>query len=78
MLEQSTRSLIPRRPYCVKGIRFWDHDVALRKLASLFGGGRLGLNAAKADYGALNFAPWLGNMMVGVVVKQKLDSGATC
>ena len=70
MLEQATRSYILRHPCYVKGIRFWDHNVALRKLASLFGGGQIGLLAVKAAYGILVAVPVLGNMMVGIVVKQ--------
>lgn len=70
LLEQATRSYLLRRPCYVKAIRFWDHNVALRKLAGLFGGGQIGLLAAKTAYGVLGAVPWLGNMMVGVVVKQ--------
>jgi hypothetical protein len=51
-------------------IRFWDHNVTIRRVAELAGGGRLGLMAAKATYGVLDGGlRWMGNAMVGIVLK---------
>lgn len=71
LLEQSTRSMLLKRPCYVRGMRIWDHNVSLRKVANLLGGKQLGLAAAKFIYGAMGIClPRLGNMFIGVVVKQ--------
>lgn len=71
MLEQSTRSMLLERSCYVCGMRVWDHNVAVRKLANLFGGKKLGLAVSKLTYGTLGtLLPGLGNMFIGVVVKQ--------
>jgi Methyltransferase domain len=54
----------------VNVIRFWDHNVTIRRVADLAGGGRRGLLAARATYGVLDgVVPWMGNAMVGIVTK---------
>lgn len=53
----------------VEVVRFWDHNVTVRRLAEGVGGGRLGLAAAKATYLALNGLWWMGNAMAGIVLK---------
>jgi hypothetical protein len=54
----------------VEVVRFWDHNVTVRRLAEGVGGGRLGLAAAKATYMALNAGLWwMGNAMAGIVLK---------
>jgi ubiquinone/menaquinone biosynthesis C-methylase UbiE len=59
------------RDATVKVIRFWDHNVTIGRVASLAGGGRPGLAAARATYGLLDTTLWwIGNAMVGIVVKK--------
>ena len=54
----------------VNVIRFWDHNVTIRRVADLAGGGRRGLLAARTTYGVLDgVLPWMGNAMVGIVTK---------
>ena len=71
LLEQSTRSMLLKRPCYVRGMRIWDHNVSLRKLGRAFGGKRLGLAVTKLAYGVINtLLPGCGNMFIGVVVKR--------
>ncbi|WP_442483549.1 class I SAM-dependent methyltransferase [Aeoliella sp. SH292] len=71
LLEQATRSMILQRPCYVRGMRVWDHNVSVRKLANALGGKKLGLAASKLTYGTLGtLLPGLGNMFIGVVVKR--------
>ena len=52
-------------------IRFWDHNVTLRRLANAVGGGRAGLAAARATYAMLDLGcSWVGNAIVGIALKK--------
>jgi SAM-dependent methyltransferase len=69
-LRDVTRSYLMKDAVDVTAIRFWDHNVSLRRVADLVGGGRLGLTTVKAAYLALNMGLWwMGNAMVGIVLK---------
>jgi SAM-dependent methyltransferase len=68
LLEQATRSYVPDTPVCVDAHRFWDHNLAMGRLARLAGGGERGLRCAQRAYGALRPFGRLGNMMLGVTV----------
>jgi ubiquinone/menaquinone biosynthesis C-methylase UbiE len=65
-----TRSYLLKQATEIAVIRFWDHNVTMRRLAQLAGGGRLGLSVAKAAYRTLDTGMWwMGNAMVGIVIK---------
>ncbi len=52
-------------------LRFWDHNVTIRRLAECVGRGRIGLTAAKTTYAALDGGLWwMGNAMVGLILKK--------
>lgn len=69
-LTNVARSYLLREATAVKVIRFWDHNVTIGRIANLVGGGRLGLATAQATYGLLDTTLWwIGNAMVGIVVK---------
>ena len=60
----------------VKVLRFWNHAPVVGRLAGLVGNGRLGLLMAQTTYGALDKTLWwMGNNMVGIVVKNAQDQG---
>ena len=72
MLEEPARSLLLDSTTDVKAIRLWDHALTVARLARKLrlGTGRAAVFAARFFYAALNVPfSWLGNMMVGVVVK---------
>ncbi len=70
ILEQSVRSYLLRGPCYVKAMRIWDHNVVMRKISKRLGGKRLAPLVAKTAYRILDSTvPFLGNMMVGVIVK---------
>jgi ubiquinone/menaquinone biosynthesis C-methylase UbiE len=70
-LRDVSRSYLLDDAKDVKVIRFWDHNVTIHRVATLAGGGRRGLMAARATYGLLDGAlRWMGNAMVGIVVKR--------
>ncbi len=76
MLEEPARSLLLDSPTDVKAIRIWDHNLVVGKLVRKLrlGSGRAAVLAARFLYAALNIPfSWLGNMMVGVVVKTDTD-----
>lgn len=69
-LADVARSYLLDEAKDVHVIRFWDHNVTVRRVADLTGGGRRGLLAARATYGVLDgVVPWMGNAMVGIVTK---------
>jgi hypothetical protein len=69
-LADVARSYLLDEAKDVHVIRFWDHNVTIRRVADLAGGGRRGLLAARATYGVLDgVVPWMGNAMVGIVTK---------
>lgn len=71
LLEQATRSMMLQRDCYVRGMRIWDHNSSLRRLGRALGGKGLGMAAAKCAYGLMGtLLPGLGNMFIGVVVKQ--------
>jgi ubiquinone/menaquinone biosynthesis C-methylase UbiE len=77
LFEQVCRSYLLSSGAYVKAFRFWHHNVVMYKLRRLFGTGRTGLTIVKGIYLVLDtlLAP-LGNMMVGIVIKngpQHLD-----
>ena len=70
-LADVARSYLLDEAKDVHVIRFWDHNVTIRRVADLAGGGRRGLLAARATYGLLDgVVPWMGNAMVGIVTKR--------
>lgn len=70
LLEQVTLSYLLQIPSYIKAIRLWDHNVMMSKLAKLLGSKRVGLFFVKFCYFFLNsLFWWLGNMMIGIVVK---------
>jgi ubiquinone/menaquinone biosynthesis C-methylase UbiE len=74
-----TRSYLLRDARHIAVIRFWDHNVSMRRLAGLVGGGRPGLAAAKALYRLLDLGLWwIGNAVVGIVIKtpEQVDGAA--
>ena len=76
LLEEPARSLFLDSPTDVKAIRLWDHNLVVGKLVRKLrlGSGHTAVLAAKFLYAALNTPfSWLGNMMVGVVVKTDSD-----
>ncbi len=77
MLEEPARSLLLDSPTDVQAIRTWDHNVTVQKLIRKLrlGSGRAAVFAAKCLYAALNIPfSWLGNMMIGVVVKTDAET----
>jgi ubiquinone/menaquinone biosynthesis C-methylase UbiE len=77
-LTDVARSYLLREATDVNVIRFWDHNVTIGRVAKLVGGGRPGLLAAQATYGLLDgLTWWMGNAMVGIVVKNPSSSAAS-
>jgi len=77
MLEEPARSLLLDSPTDIKAIRTWDHGLTVEKLIRKLrlGSGRAAVFAAKCFYAALNIPfSWLGNMMIGVVVKTDIGT----
>jgi ubiquinone/menaquinone biosynthesis C-methylase UbiE len=71
------RSYLLREATAVNVIRFWDHNVTIGRVARLAGGGRPGLLAARATYGLLDgLTWWMGNALVGIVLKNPAPSSA--
>lgn len=69
-LGDVARSYLLDEAGTVDVIRFWDHNVTIRRLADRVGRGRVGLAAAKATYGMLDGGLWwMGNAMVGIILK---------
>lgn len=68
MLEQCTRSYLLSRTARIIAIRVWDHNLAVGKLVGYLPVA-LRLAAARSIYAALSAFSRVGNMMVGVVVK---------
>jgi len=72
-----TRSYLLDEAKDVDVVRFWDHNVMIRRVADMVGGGRLGLATAKGAYGLLDAGLWwMGNAMVGIVLKNSAPSSA--
>jgi hypothetical protein len=70
------RSYLLKEASDISVIRFWDHNVTLRRLARVVGDGRLGLTVAKSAYRVLDAGMWwMGNAIVGIVVKGPVTSG---
>jgi SAM-dependent methyltransferase len=72
----------PRKPYAliedgkehysyrIDVTQLWDHHAAMQKLAGILGNGRLAFAGVRAAYGfCACFLPGLGNMFIGIVVK---------
>jgi ubiquinone/menaquinone biosynthesis C-methylase UbiE len=79
MLEEPARSVLLDSSTDVKAIRLWDHNLVVGKLIRKLriGSGRTAVSAAKFLYAALNIPfSWLGNNMVGVVVKTDSEENA--
>ena len=74
ILEQVTRSYLLKLPCDIKSIQLWDHPGVMDKLARFFGGKQLSIYFVKFCYFILNtFFWWLGNMMIGIVIKETKD-----
>ena len=79
MLEEPARSVLLDSSTDIKAIRLWDHNQVVGKLIRKLriGSGRAAVSAAKFLYAALNIPfSWLGNRMVGVVVKTDSEENA--
>ena len=77
LVREVAHSYLLRRAARIDVLRFWDHNVTMKRVADRFGGDALGLAAARATYRVLDLgAPWLGNMMVAVVCKPAGVAGA--
>jgi ubiquinone/menaquinone biosynthesis C-methylase UbiE len=64
------RSYLLKEAKQISVIRFWDHNVTMRRLARSIGDGRPGLAMAKAAYHVLDSSLWwMGNAIVGIIVK---------
>lgn len=76
MLEEPARSLLLDSTTYIRAIRIWDHSLVIDKLVRhklRLGRSAAAVFTAKCMYAALNIPfSWLGNMMIGVVVK-KID-----
>lgn len=69
-LEQVTNSYLLDTGPGIHVLRLWDHGCTMERAARIMGGRRAGLVLVKAAYAVLNVLfRWLGNMMIGVVVK---------
>lgn len=82
LLEQTVRSYLLERPCAVEDHRLWDYPMLLPMLTRRVGGQGRASTVQKAIYRVLNATSWsrgLGNMMVGVIVKdpQLTRHGAT-
>jgi len=74
ILEQATRSYLRSERTYVKAIRLWDHNVQVRKVVRKVPP-KYRLRAAKMIYQLLAvLLPGMGNMMVGVIVKDDIPS----
>jgi ubiquinone/menaquinone biosynthesis C-methylase UbiE len=70
LLTDVAHSYLMREVADVKVLRFWNHAPVVGRLAGLVGNERLGLLAAQTIYGVLDRTLWwIGNNMVGIVVK---------
>ena len=72
ILLQTVRSYLVERPCAVEDIRFWDYTLLLPALQKRLGRMPGAWQIQKAIYRITNWAPpirRLGNMMVGVIVK---------
>jgi len=74
MLEEPARSLLLDSTPYIRAIRIWDHGLMIEKLVRhklRLGSSKAGVFVARCLYAALNIPfSWLGNMMIGVVVKK--------
>ena len=72
LLEQTTKSYILQKPYYVKALRIWDHNLVISRVVKPLFPYPLNLWMAKCLYFLLNTVLFrMGNMMVGVVVKKQ-------
>jgi ubiquinone/menaquinone biosynthesis C-methylase UbiE len=70
MLEEISYSFFLRRPLYLKHMRLWNHDIVMGDFGRLFGGGKTGLLLVRFSYWILDiFFGWLGNMFIGIIVK---------
>jgi len=78
LLTDVARSYLMREVSDVKVLRFWNHQPVVGRVAGLVGNERLGLLAAQAIYGVLDSTLWwMGNNMVGIVVKNATPPAST-
>ncbi len=74
LLKQVVSSYVLTRASCIKAIRLWDHNLILRNVAGALGGKRLASVCVKSIYAILNtFFWWMGNMMIGIVIKSTCE-----
>lgn len=72
IFEQVTHSYLLDTDPGIRVLRLWDHSGAMARIGQMVGGKRLGLTLARALYGCLNaLLWWLGNAMIGLVVKHQ-------
>jgi len=71
LLTQTTRSYLLDQA-AIYPSRIWNHNITLENVGRAVGGGRLGVGVAKALYALLNTPGprWIGNTMIGIVVKR--------
>jgi SAM-dependent methyltransferase len=77
-LTQTVRSYLLERSCAVEDLRLWDYPVLFYRLHRLLGSWALASQAQKLVYRALNACRplrSLGNMMVGVIVKDPAQPG---
>lgn len=70
ILKQATLSYLLRKDTIIEAHRIWDHNLAVGKAVRRLPERRQ-LAGARAVYGALGAVNPVGNMMVGVVIKQE-------
>jgi SAM-dependent methyltransferase len=81
MLEEPARSLLLDSTTYIRVIRIWDHSLTVERLIRKLrlGSSRAAVFAAKCLYAALNIPfSWLGNQMIGVVVKTGTGNTSPC
>jgi len=70
LLREAALSYLLDSSCYIKAIRLWDHNSIIARVVRGFGSGRAGVIVSKLIYRAMNLPFWwLGNNMVGVVVK---------
>ncbi|MDE5089858.1 MAG: hypothetical protein O4805_23130, partial [Trichodesmium sp. St16_bin2-tuft] len=70
MFEQVVKSYILQLPCYIKPIRLWNHNLVMDKVGKIFGGGQRGRVVVQCCYYLLDLCfGWLGNMMIGLLIK---------
>ncbi|AFY82270.1 class I SAM-dependent methyltransferase [Oscillatoria acuminata] len=70
LLKQATKSYILESPCYIQAIRLWNHNLLMAKVGKILGGKQGAVLAVKSFYFILDWLFWwLGNMMIGIVIK---------